>query len=308
MSERVLGRDGVVGRRYIGGTDEERERYARVLRRLDAPDLARRRRVAESSGETASVTIPPSAGFAVFGGDQFEHVDEVVAAARAVMETADPLATAVGMPNKPQLFTGILPPEEQTLSSPFLRFALQPAVLRPIAAYMGVAPVLYDADLWFSVSPNTEALSTSQLYHSDWEGLTQVRVLVYVHDVKPTDGPFVVVEAETSREIRRRTGYTFFRDGPDRYGRIEDEQVQSVIGDRHQHRLDGPAGTVAFVDTARCLHYGSRVDRKATRTLFACQFLAPSSFVRPLRPEGRAPYRHLANSTLSELQALALGA
>ena len=279
-----------------------------MLRRLDGPDLTRRRRAAESLGESGSVAIPPNAGFAVFGRDRFEHVDEVVAAARAIMKTADPLATAAGMPNKPQLFTGILPPEEQTLDSPFLRFALQPAVLRPIAAYMGGVPVLYDADLWFSVSPNTESLSTSQLYHSDWEGLTQVRVLVYIHDVKPTDGPFVVVEAEASREVRRRTGYTFFRDGPDRYGRIEDEQVEAVIGDRHRHSLDGPAGMVAFVDTARCLHYGSRVDQQATRTLFACQFLAPSSFVRPLRPEGRAPYRHLADSALSELQALALGA
>lgn len=308
VSERVLGRDGVVGRRYIGGTDEERERYARLLRQLDAPDLARRRRVAESLGQHGRVAIPPSMGFAVFGDDHFEHVDDVVVAARAIMEAADPLATAGGMPNKPQLFTGILPSEDLTLASPFLRFALQPAVLRPISAYLGGVPVLYNVDLWFSVSPNTEALSTSQLYHSDWEGLSQIRLLVYVHDVKPTDGPFVVMEAEASRKVRKQTGYTFFRDGSDRYGRIEDEQVQAVIGDRRQHRLDGPTGTVAFVDTAQCLHYGSRVDQKATRTLFACQFLAPSSFVRPLRPEKRAPYSHLVNSTLSELQALALGA
>jgi hypothetical protein len=305
VSERVLGRDGLVGRRYIGGTDEERERYARVLRRLDAPGLARRR-AASAAAPPVDVVIPRDAGFASFGPGRFRYVDEVVEAARAVMDRVDPLA-AEGMPNKPQLFTGLMPPEEERLDSPFFRFALQPAVLQAIAAYFGAAPVLYDVDLWFSVSPETEAPSTSQLYHSDWEGLTQIRLLVYVRDVRPTDGPFVVLDAEASREVRQRVGYTYFRDGPDRYGRVADADVHAVVGDGREHGLDGPAGTVSFVDTGRCLHYGSRVERDASRTLLACHYLAPGSFVRPLRPRSRARYRHLARPRLTELQALALG-
>lgn len=307
VSEKLLGRGGLIGRRYIGGTDGDRERYARWVGQLDAPDLARRTEIARELQGGPADLIDRSRGFATFDPGRFEYVLEVVEAARARLRDADPVASK-GKPVKPQLYTRLLPREEVSLASPFLRFALQPAVLEAIAAYMGAVPILHDVDLWYSVSPNTDSFTTSQLFHCDWEGLTQVRLLVYVNEVKPTDGPFVVVEADQSREVRRRVGYTFFREEADRYGRVSDEDVHAVVAEGQTHQLDGPEGTVVFVDTARCLHYGSRVERDASRTLFACQFLAPTSFVRPLRPDLRATYRSLATPDLSELQALVLGA
>ncbi|PAP76493.1 hypothetical protein [Rubrivirga marina] len=307
VSEKLLGRGGIIGRRYIGGTDADRERYARWVERWDAPDLARRTEIARALQGGPSDLVDRSKGFATFEPGRFAHTTEVVEAARAFLRDADPVRAKVA-PAKPQLYTRLLPREEVTLDSPFLRFALQPAVLEAIAAYMGAVPILHDVDLWYSVSPNTDSFTNSQLYHCDWEGLTQVRLLVYVNEVKPTDGPFVVVEAERSKEVRERVGYTFFRDGADQYGRVPDEEVYAVVDEGQTHQLDGPEGTVVVVDTARCLHYGSRVERDASRTLFACQFLAPTSFVRPLRPDLRATYRSLATPALPELEALVLGA
>lgn len=307
ISDQLLGRGGLIGRRYIGGTDASRERYAKWLQRWDGPDLERRVEAARSLQGGSNDLIDRGVGLAMFGASEFEHTQEVLEAARAVFRVTDPLEGR-GAPNKPQLFSRLLPRTGLELDSPFLRFALQPRVLEAIAAYMGAAPILYDVDLWHSVSPNTDALTTSQLYHSDWEGLTQIRLLVYIHEVKPTDGPFVVIEAEASKRARERLGYRFFQSGVDPYGRASDDGVYAVVEEGQRHQMDGPEGSVAFVDTARCLHYGSRVDRDASRTLFACQYLAPSSFVRPLRPDLKAPYRALVTPGLSELQRLALGA
>lgn len=305
---KLIGRDGIIGQRFIGGTDEDRRRYARFISRLNPRNPKERIEAAKSLQNTPTAFIAPEKGFALFEPGHFPGTDAVVATVREIMRETDPLKTASGMLNKPQLFTQILDRETLTLDSPFLRFALQSEILTAVSAYLGTVPILHDMDIWYSVSPSTDTFTTSQLWHCDWESLSQIRMFVYVSDVTPSHGPLAVLEAQTSRDLREHLGYTFFNHGSsDRFGRIPDEQIHQLIGDRSQHVLTGPAGSVAFVDTAQCLHYGSRVALQASRTVFACQFLPPTTFTRPLSPSKRAPFRHLSDPGLSNVQNLVLG-
>ena len=57
-----------------------------------------------------------------------------------------------------------------------------------------------------------------------------------------------------------------------RKARIPDDCVERVLGLDAATKLVGPAGSSAFVDSARCLHYGSRGNRR-DRLLLSIQFL-----------------------------------
>jgi hypothetical protein len=85
--------------------------------------------------------------------------------------------------------------------------------------------------------------------------------------------------------------------------------VFDAVGDRDRHLMVGAAGTVAFVDTSRCFHYGSRVNAGAPSRLVAVfQYLSPFSF-RVSRDRKRAtPYHYAAGSKATDLQKLVLGA
>ena len=57
---------------------------------------------------------------------------------------------------------------------------------------------------------------------------------------------------------------------------------------------DAP-GTVCFVDTTQCFHFGSRVESgTAPRLVTMIQYLTPSSFMLPRDHRHGSPFRHLA--------------
>ncbi|HEY5616822.1 MAG TPA: hypothetical protein VIK60_02700 [Vicinamibacterales bacterium] len=67
-------------------------------------------------------------------------------------------------------------------------------------------------------------------------------------------------------------------------------------------------GTVCFVDTTQCFHFGSRVKHGvAPRLVTMIQYLTPSSFMLPRDHRAGSPYRHLATPDRSRSQRLVLG-
>ena len=72
--------------------------------------------------------------------------------------------------------------------------------------------------------------------------------------------------------------------------------------------LSGPAGTVDFVDTSRCFHFGSRVDADGRpRRIAVFQYLTPYSF-KFADHRNQAGFRHLATAGSTPLERLVLGA
>lgn len=272
-------------------------------RRISFRDYRPRRREAERLGEPPPEPIERDAGFRVFGPGEVPGADAVVEAARQVVEAAadDGLAWRR---TKKHMAKHLLDPATQTMDSPFVRFALSEPVVRRVTDYLGIVPLLAYADVWLSRYV-PEPPRSSQLYHCDNAELSQVKVFVHCSHVTAASGPLTVIDAQRSHELMRRVGYRFGRGG----NRIRDDEFRELAGPDRERPLEGPAGTVCFVDTSRCFHFGSRVSEGAPPRLVAMfQYVSPSAFFLPPDFREGAPFRHLAGDGMSDLHRLVLGA
>jgi hypothetical protein len=277
-------------------------RRARVAERREAwrERDAERYRLAEELA-AAEHPIRPEDGFALHAPGTFPRADEVVAAANELIDGIGHEGLVARSTKDSFMAQGLLTRDELSLGSPYMRFVLDEAVIAPIAAYLGVVPVLHLIDLWYSFH-GLEAPKSSQRWHLDSGDTTQIKVWIHCSDVAAESGPLTVIDAATSEEFAERIGYDFGKGH-----RVPDEAVDD-LGASAVTPLEGPAGTVHFVDTSRCFHFGSRVSEGGTpRRVFVAQYLTPYAF--RFRPDHlqRAPYRELAHEGSSELERLVLG-
>lgn len=217
--------------------------------------------------ETGSATrahgvIPPSQGYLRFAAGKLPGADAAVERCAKIFEAAraaSPDAAERFNPNK-RFLLSILSGADFCAHPELIDFMVSRPILDTATDYLGSVPLLAGAALWWS--PRNETALSSQLYHLDNEDWSQVKLLINVFDVTDDHGPFTFLPADISDEICDAVGY--------RTGRIDDAQV----GEAGEHALElvGRAGSGAFVDTARCLHFGSRANR-LDRLVLMIQFL-----------------------------------
>ena len=235
-----------------------------------------------------------------------------LAGADEVAEAANALIDAIGhdrlmeveatKKTKPYLASGFLEKKKLGLDSPYLRFALNECVLRAVTAYLGMVPVLNQLDVWYSV-PQVDALVGSQLWHLDHDDTMQVKVWVHCSDIGPESGPLTALDATHSAELAKRIGY----DMGTGY-RVPDKQLAHYAASDAIVAFEGPRGTVDFVDTSSCFHFGSRLAPGAPpRRTTHFMYVTPYSFNYVDHRE-QARFRKLAPEAESELQRLVLGA
>jgi hypothetical protein len=94
----------------------------------------------------------------------------------------------------------------------------------------------------------------SQLYHRDYHSTPTIYVIVALRDIGPDDGPLHFLGAEASRRVDEALGYGN-RGVP---YRLSDEVVHSVVDREEVHRFSVAAGTVLWIESSRCYHFGSR--------------------------------------------------
>jgi hypothetical protein len=160
--------------------------------------------------------------------------------------------------------------DQDFLAHPSLvRFALSEPILRAVSVYLGTVPVLASVALLWS-PPETEGakLTSSQRFHNDHEDTSQVKLFVHIDDVDSDCGVFTFHPAEATRRIRKALGT--------RGGRLDDAATAKVLPSEAPLTLMGPAGSAYFVDTSRCLHFGSRPAKKG-RLLLQVQYLRCNS-------------------------------
>lgn len=156
-------------------------------------------------------------------------------------------------------------------------------LLRPIVEYLGFLPVLFN--MFVTRAHRTEFLpNSSHRFHLDPEDVLTHKVFV---NLTPTDddcGPLHVLTADKSRLVLDALDYR----GIDR---VEDHQVEELVGWDSVLKFDGPPGTVAFADTSRCLHFGGRPrsEGKPMRYTLVFQYLLPTSYLFPFRGAGVYP-------------------
>jgi hypothetical protein len=176
-----------------------------------------------------------------------------------------------------------------------LDFATSSDVLLPAIRYLGFIPTLSaakplgvrlaESDQWF-VPDWDGKYRASQLFHCDYHDTPMVYVIVCLRDVTRESGPFSFLPISASDRARAALGY--HRRGVPY--RMTDEEVFRVVDRRELIELAYPAGTVLFLDSSRCFHYGSR-DCSKPRYLMMYAYISVkrTDFTDLLRKESPVP-------------------
>jgi hypothetical protein len=164
-----------------------------------------------------------------------------------------------------------------------IRFATSPRVLAPIVRYCGMLPVLFNFFVARAYQDTLNAESAHH-FHMDPEDTISFKVFVQLTDVDDDCGPFHALPANLTRDVLRAVGYsgiTF----------LTDERIEALVGWDSIAKLTGPAGTVGFVDTTRCLHFGGRPRKagKPVRDQLVFQYLLPTSLLFPIDGDAKHP-------------------
>jgi hypothetical protein len=129
----------------------------------------------------------------------------------------------------------------------------------------------------------------SQLYHIDYYSLPNVYVLVLLRDTTFEHGPWTFLPRSLSQRVHTQLGYW-------KWGkpyRVSDAEVYSIADTADAIEFAYPRGTVLFIESSGCFHYGSRNSIKprfqlmlgytgACRTDFSEVLMTPKIY--PLRP------------------------
>jgi hypothetical protein len=151
-------------------------------------------------------------------------------------------------------------------------FALSDAAMGMAASYLGTIPHLNRVDLLYSIPRESDDKVSSQLFHVDPEGLTQVKFFINVFDVAEGEGPFTFIPADETARIIREVGVLRQQNGKQHAGRYLDDEIAAVGATGAIVSVMGPQGSGVAVDTSRCLHLGSRVRPGSFRLVLYIQY------------------------------------
>jgi hypothetical protein len=238
--------------------------------------FAERRKFARDM-RSPSLHIDPQKGYVLSSADKVAGLPELVAQVRefadakiAGLDRAKIEASARQGSVKPFYFN-ILDRDDVNRIDRLMPFAVSPPVLSVLAEYYGILPELSHVAVFYSgfakpFEPDSKPLGT-QCLHWDNHDRRHVKMFTYLSDVGPDDGPLTILPADKSWWLRRRTGRVFGT-SPLR----DDAELFRYFGKDDLVPLTGPAGTVAFVDTTKCLHFGSRCKSGGSRTTLVLHY------------------------------------
>ncbi len=252
--------------------------------------LALAREILESSADARS--IPDAKGYRLFTADELPGTKGAVVACQRVFE--EQRSAESPFARKAAFLRTVAHGEDLTRHRELLDFLVSRPLLDAVSGYLGAVPRIANVSLLWS--PANDSAESSQLFHLDDEDLRMVKVFVNVWEVTPEHGPLTFMPADASARVRSATGRV--------HKRATDERVLGAAGGAEPVVGCGGPGDGVFVDTARCLHYGSRGNTRE-RLVLHVHYLrhdAPSESSLPCRfpPD-------LAGLAPDRVQRLALG-
>jgi hypothetical protein len=252
-------------------------RMVRAAKTLRSPHEYLRRKLAARrvmAGPLAS-KVKRSVGYWLFNPDELPGTKAAAAVCAAIFHDLQRSGTLhEHHNNKKKHLRALLTGDEFQNYPEVLRFAVSDPVIEAAVGYFGTVPILCSMALFWSVK--NETTISSQRYHLDGEDVRQLKLFLNVWDLDDEHGPLTFFPASVTSDIMRHA---------DRNGRLnagtksfEDSFVVPSSSGHQPIRLVGKAGTGAFVDTSRCMHYGSRGNSK-DRLMLIVQF-APYNLAR----------------------------
>lgn len=159
-------------------------------------------------------------------------------------------------------------------------FILGDDVVQILLPYYKMLPRLCSVGLYYSPISISNQRSSSQNFHLDGTDPSHVKCFINISDVGANDGPFTFISANRSNELRLHNG------GLLRSAGLEDRALLSRYEKEFGISLTGKPGSGAFVDTSRCLHYGS-VCEENPRVVFMFHYAVFANYteleINPLR-------------------------
>lgn len=255
-----------------------------------ARDLSRyrkRRRYAQKFLDSAPgpVSIDSHKGYVISSADRIKGLDVLLPmltrfAEKKLSDLDIPhllkQGTKTARPIKPFYFS-ILTRSDLLAMPQLVDFAVGDSMLKILVPYYGLLPELSHMALFVSgfAEPFTEHSTPqgTQRFHCDNHDLRHVKFFCFLNDVDEKDGPLTLLPADKTEWLLRKTGRRW-RTSPFRV----DEDVFRFFGNDSLVRITGPAGTVAVVDTTKCLHFGSRCQNNGNRKVFVIHYTLFSDY------------------------------
>jgi hypothetical protein len=210
-------------------------------------------------------------GFAIDTSGSLPHLDALLEAGDEVI--AERAGRAPADDRYRAFFRHMIGVEDLDRWHAFLDFVTTSELLATVSDYLGFIPALSKTlPTGVRVVESGKHLDglahlpprDSQVFHIDPYDHPMVYVIVLLRDCTPEMGPFTFLPASVSARAARALGY-WSRGVP---YRLSDEEIYSVVDRSETIELTYPRGTVLFIDTSNCFHYGSRDANKPRFTVF----------------------------------------
>ena len=174
--------------------------YYRAMTALRAREFEERRRAADSLAARSTERIDPQVGYLLKDLSDLPEIEAALARCDK-LRSSPTFREDVGKSKKAAFLGAIEFSPENPEDGPIFEIACHPAILGPIAQYLGTIPVLHRAALSFS--PNKTFVGDSQYYHFDVEDYRQIKCFVFLDEVTEDSGPLTVIPASDSWAIRQ---------------------------------------------------------------------------------------------------------
>lgn len=267
------------------GIRSQVEQRARVAASLSAPCHRR-------------LELDESRGFFLFGPGDLRGAVEAAARCREIFArfqaSGQGQETISRNPNK-RFLLAVVSGNEFHAYPELIRFMVQRPLLDAVARYLGTVPLLEGAALWWT--PPNDTLKSSQAVHVDLLAQRQVKLIMNCTETTLEQGPLHFVPADVSGDLRRRGRHT--------RGRLDDHWLEAPRASGELIAATGQPGSGVVFDSSRCLHFGSRGNRR-DRLVLTFHYLpldAPTETRYRLDP----PIAMYTDPGLDEVQRLALG-
>jgi hypothetical protein len=287
---RVLGisRTGRIGRWYNGLAYSPAVSYRRAQYEDRFGELLR-----ENGGGRAN-RIEMHDGLALDESHLLPHLDRVLSEGAAIVEER---GGHQWNPERPYLQD--IQGEDAVERYPsLLDFATASEVVGPVARHFGYVPQLSHSRLPLGVRVMESSTKfdpqpagpwrASQLWHRDYHSSPTFYVIVLLRETGPENGPLHYLPKSTSDRVAAELRYGS-RGAP---YRVTDEVMYSLVDRAEVRTLCGPPGTVLFIDSSQCFHFGSR-NPATPRYQVQYAYVSPirNDFGDILRPQRGFPIR-----------------